>query len=205
MSRHATRDTDELTDREKLFVERYIYDPNGVQAYRYVFPDATYNTAAVTASEWLKKPKIAREVRAARNAAAKRLRISADKVLRELARIAFSDVGDLVDDSGNLTPLYRLPIDTRRAVSGVKVRRQVRRREGEDDVTDSEIEYKLWSKTDALQKLCTHLGLAQEITPLDVLLATLPADVAANVRTLLAGPVLDAGAGEGAPDGDSDE
>ena len=62
------------------------------------------------------------------------------------------------------------------------------------------IEVKFWSKTDALDKLMTHLGLAREITPLDALLASLPPAVGEQLRAALAGDVP----GEGDQEGDGE-
>lgn len=179
---------EELTERQLRFVENYILDPNATRAYRKSYPAAGHKTAATEGFRLLRNPKVQEEIRAARKAAAKRTRITADRVLREIARIAFSDVSDIIDDdTGNLVPMYRVPIETRRAISGVKVKRIKSRRHGEGDVEESEVEYKFWNKMDALKQLCNHLGLAQEITPFDALIASLPQELAETIRSAIAG------------------
>src|SRR5947209_3600953 len=87
-----------LTPRERRFVDEYLVDLNATRAYRAAFPNAGYAAAKVGASRLLAKATLRAEIRAAREAQQRRARVSADAVLRELARIAFSDVVNLLDD-----------------------------------------------------------------------------------------------------------
>lgn len=182
----------DLTENQRRFVDEYLIDLNATQAYRRAFPGTTYATAAVEASRMLKKPNVVKEVKAARSALAKRSRITAEKVLREYARIAFSDVGDMVAADGKIAPMRNIPLEARRAIASVKVGRSKTTRLGEESVEECEVEYKLWPKTEALNKLFTHLGLSSEITPLDALLASLPKRLSEEVRAAIAGTVLPA-------------
>lgn len=181
------------TPAEQVFIDEYLIDYNGTRAYREAFPQSTYHTARTTSSSLLAKPYIAREIAAARKARQARTRVRADKVIRELARIAFSDIFDLFDADGRLRAARDIPIETRKALASVKVRKEktTTRGSGETTITEKEceVEYKFWSKLDALGKLCNHLGLTTEIAPLDALLSALPHELAAAVRAELAGTV----------------
>jgi phage terminase small subunit len=192
-----------LTPAEVVFVDEYLIDLNATQAYRRAFPGCTYWTAATEGCRFLKKPNIRREVQAAKKARAQRTGITADRVLKELARIAFSDVFDLFDADGKVAPARNIPLDSRRAISGVKVRKEktATRTNGRTTVTESEceVEYKFWPKTEALKSLCNHLGLTTEITPLDALLAGLPPRLAEEIRQAIAGTVPGGSPAKGAP------
>ena len=54
------------------------------------------------------------------------------------------------------------------------------------DEAEDVLEYKFWPKPDGLEKVFRHLGLGQAITPLEALLAALPAVARDQVRALLA-------------------
>ena len=170
-----------------------MVDLNGTRAYRVAFPDCSYAAARMAASRLVAQDNIAAEISAARRAQSRRTRISADKALRELARVAFSDVFDLVDAEGHLRPVWQIPIETRRAIVGVKVtrKRTTRRvtRNGKTKTTvtvhESVIEYKFASKLDALGKLAHYLGLNASIPPLEALLAALPPVLADQIRDAL--------------------
>lgn len=191
------------------FIEEYLIDDNGTRAYKAAYPAATYQTCKVEASRLLAKPNIKREIRAARDARQRRTQIRADTALREAGRLAFSDPLYLFEDDG-VTPrnIRDIPADTRRAIASVKVRREKvethttsnRQTTKRVVVTHDIIEFKLWPKPKGLDKVFRHLGLEQEITPLDALLAALPADLAGQVRQAIAG-LVPGGTSPAGPDG----
>ena len=184
-----------LTTRQQQFVAAYIALPNAVQAYLSVYPNATYRAAAVQAHRLLKKPNIRAEIAAARRAHARRAQVGADKTLKEIAAVAFSDIGDLFDDDGRLLPPRRVPQHARRAITSVKVRgaRSALRARTDDDVEqvgEQVVEYKFANKLAALGELCDYLGLSTTIPPLEALLAALPPALAAHVREALAAETM---------------
>jgi phage terminase small subunit len=109
-----------LTPRQQRFVEEYLVDPNGHQAA--LRAGYAPKCARQTANKLLKHPEIAEAIRRDRDARSQRMRLDADRVLAELARIAFADIGNLVDwgpDSVTLKPKERLSADDRAAVAEV--------------------------------------------------------------------------------------
>lgn len=127
---------------------------------------------------------------------ARACRISAARVLRELAMIAFADIGDLLEADpdrpgmSRLRPLATMPPAARRALVSVRVKRTRVREEvrGEVKLTISteEVEYKLGSKLEALEQLCRYLGLTRPGAALEALLAMMEAERVgcANLHTL---------------------
>lgn len=83
------------------------------------------------------------------------LRITQRKVLGELARIAFADIGNITDENGELLPLKSIDENTRRAISSYKTKRMSFGEDGES----IEREVRFESKSAALEKLGKHTGL----------------------------------------------
>lgn len=196
-----------FTPAEQRFIDEMLVEPNATRAYRLAHPDCTYATARREGSRYGAKPHIKTEIAAARKAQRHRTRVEADAVIEVARQMTFSDLLYLFEQDGiTPKPINKIPPETRRMIASVKVgKKSVERsvnREGWHDVTTTttfEItEYKLWPKPKGLDKLWAHLGLTQEITPLESLLALLPAELAAQVRKAIAGAVSK-GAGEAPP------
>ena len=88
-------DNDELTDKQKRFCEEYIVDLNATQAA--IRAGYSSKTAEAIGFENLKKPKIQKEIERLKEARSKRTEITADRVLKELARIGYSKITDYLE------------------------------------------------------------------------------------------------------------
>jgi phage terminase small subunit len=158
----ASKNAQLLTARQERFVAEYLVDLNGKQAA--IRAGYRAKTAEFQASRLLRNVKVQAAITRAKAARAKRTHITADRVLRELASVAFSDVGQVLDFSGK-KPRLRLaraiPQAARRALRSIKVKRYL---EGtgaaarEVEVT----ELRFWDKNAALEKLGRHLHLFNE-------------------------------------------
>lgn len=84
-----------------------------------------------------------------------RAEVSVERVLKEMARIGFSDVRKIFDENGNLKQIHDLDDDTASAVSAVKV---VVKSLGEGEVEYVK-EIKFWDKNSGLEKLAKHLNM----------------------------------------------
>ena len=82
--------------------------------------------------------------------------IDPDRVLRETGRLAYSDIRELFDASGNFLPIKQWPEDIARAVASVEVvKKNVTTGDGKvDDV----LKVRLWDKAGKLQDLMKHHG-----------------------------------------------
>jgi len=83
-------ETSKLNARHQRFVDEYLLDLNGTQAA--IRAGYKPSNAHVTGSVVLKKAHVAEAVRTAMAERAARTQITADRVLREYARIAFADI-----------------------------------------------------------------------------------------------------------------
>lgn len=136
-----------LTDKQRRFVEEYLVDLNATQAA--VRAGYSPRTASRTGHENLKKPEIAQEVARLQAERSERTEITADRVVQELARLAFSDLRDVAKWSGTEITLQgsaELSGDAAAAVSEVKY-------------TSFGLGIKLHSKPQALKLLGDHLGM----------------------------------------------
>ena len=166
-----------LTPRQRRFVEEYMIENNAVQAYRRAFPKCTYGAAATESIKLLKNPQIRRELWAARKAHARRCRVDADRVTRELAAIAFADIRDVFGDGYELRSLDDIPPATRRAIA----RMTVKVTEGGAEL----VSVSLLPKVEAIDKLARRLNLYRELPPLEMVLGFLPPEMAADIRRQL--------------------
>ncbi|CAN5296826.1 hypothetical protein BH10PSE16_BH10PSE16_00980 [soil metagenome] len=85
-----------LTPKEERFVEEYLIDLNGTQAYKRVCPEVSDASAAVQASRLLIKPNVSVAVEKAKAERAARTGINADRALAEVWAVATADPRELV-------------------------------------------------------------------------------------------------------------
>ena len=86
--------------------------------------------------------------------------IDPDRALREAARLAYSDIGELLDAHGAIKPVRQWPDHIRAAVSSMKVTKY--NRGGNDGEQEDVVELKLWDKPKNIELLFKHLGLLVE-------------------------------------------
>ena len=192
-----------LTPDEERFVEEYLIDGIGTAAYVRAFPGGSRKTAGTESCKLLKKPKIQTAIRAGRKGISKRTCATADSVIRGLSNIAFCDVGEAFDLSRNENvplPLRQIPINIRKAMISVSVKRR-RRTIAEVDYEVEEIEYKFANKVAAFDKISRLLGLYKDLPPLEAVLAFLPSELRESIRTALAAALLAEGGASGVESG----
>ena len=140
-----------MTKKQKRFVEEYLIDLNATQAA--IRAGYSPDSAKEIGSENLTKPNIAKAVDQAIAERSKRTGVNADRVVRELAKIAFVNAGEVVDFDTALL-MDKISDDDMAAIQSVKVKTF-----GEDGI---EREVKLADKLKALELLGKHLGLFKD-------------------------------------------
>ena len=106
-----------LTPKQKAFCEEYIVDLNGTQAA--IRAKYSKKTAGVMASENLKKPNISAYIAQLAGKRSEKCEITAERVLGEIAKLAFFNRADVIDDDGNTLPLNKWSRDQLAAVQEV--------------------------------------------------------------------------------------
>lgn len=153
-----------LTTKQRLFVFEYLIDLNATKAAE----RAGYSrkTARSIGQENLTKPDILAEIAEQQSRRLQRLGITADAVLEEIAKIAFSNMLDYV----SITPtgearvdLSELTRDQAAAIGEITVEYMERTGEGKDGLEKiKRVKFKLADKLGALVDLGRHLKLFTE-------------------------------------------
>jgi phage terminase small subunit len=158
--RAQARTRDALNQRKSRFVAEYLVDLNATQAA--IRAGYSQRTARSIGSENLTKPHIAAAIKAALDARAVRTGITQDRVLAEVALLAFSDVTHYqVSAAGDVKLAADAPDGAMRAVQSIKHRVTTRGRGGQAEVV-REVEIRLWDKPGPLKLAGQHVGLFTE-------------------------------------------
>lgn len=149
----------ELTAKEEFFCREYVCDAalNGTQSYLRAFPGCTYHTARNESSKLLAKPCIKARVEELKQDRYKRLEITPERVLSELAKLAFYDPRKFFDEDGRLKPLGELDPDQAAVIGGIETFHKITG-EGKDELCVT-TKIKLPDKNTALEKLGKNLKL----------------------------------------------
>ena len=87
-----------------------------------------------------------------------KLEVSAERVLLELARIAFVNPQSFFDDNGQLLEITKMSEDAARALSGFDVEVKTTAY-ADEEITTTTIKPRMWNKLEALKLLMSHLGM----------------------------------------------
>ena len=140
-----------LPARKQAFVDEFTIDLNGAAAA--IRAGYSPRGARQQASRLMDEPAVQDAVDAAMAARSQRTHVSADRVIRELARIAFADIRDTVDwDAGGIVLRPSADLSTDSAAAIVEVSQTITGRQ-------RTLKVKLAPKLEALKALMPHLGL----------------------------------------------
>jgi len=140
-----------LTKKQKAFVQEYLIDLNATQAAI----RAGYSTASARqiADENMSKPDIKNAIEKALAERSKRTGVNADRIVQELAKIAFINPTDVIN-MDEATVKGEANRDDTAAISSVKVKTIPT-----DDGNITEREIKTYDKIKALELLGKHIGM----------------------------------------------
>lgn len=143
-----------LTPKQERFVAEYLVDLNATQAA--IRAGYSPKDADVQGPRLLGNVGIAAAVAKAKEKRNARVEITQDRVLEELAILAFSDVTHyVVDDAGYVKLADDAPPGANRAISSIK--RHINMDDKGNTLVDAEI--KLWDKPGPLKLAGRHVGL----------------------------------------------
>ena len=142
--------TAKLTEKQQRFVEEYLIDLNATQAA--IRAGYSAKTADQQGSRMLANVKVQQAVSEAMAKRSKRTGVNQDRVVLELARIAFVKMTDIVDDEGRIK--QDANDDDLACIESVKYKNSE-----SDTGSSEEREVKIGSKLKALELLGKHLGM----------------------------------------------
>lgn len=147
-----------LNDRQKRFIAEYIVDLNATRAA--IRAGYSAKTADRIGSRLLGKVEIAAAVAKAQERCAAKLEITAERVLAEIACVAFSDITDYIREDGTIdwTLIKGLPREKRVAVQKLIVDTTGGAGDGERKKIER-TRFELASKLEALEMLGRNLKL----------------------------------------------
>lgn len=140
-----------MTKKQKIFVEEYLIDLNATQAA--IRAGYSPNTAGSIGGENLQKPEISTAIAKAMAERSKRTGVNAERVVQELAKIAFVNAMDVVNMDDATVLSYADRNDTA-AIQSIKVK-TIPMKDGES----VEREIKMADKIKALELLGKHIGM----------------------------------------------
>ena len=142
-----------MTEKQKIFANEYLIDLNATRAYRVAYPSVKKDeTAAAAATRMLRNVKVAAYIQERMRERQKRTEITQDRVLQELAAIAFAKATDYAEvEDGQVIIKDTVNLDEQKVkdIAGIK--------EGKYG-----IEVKLNDKEKALELLGRHLGMFKD-------------------------------------------
>lgn len=140
-----------MTEKQKRFCDEYLIDLNATQAA--IRAGYSVDTAKEIGCENLTKPNIQEAIAKAMAERSRRTGINQDRIVLELAKMAFVNANDLIDTSnGSIRP--GASQDDLACIQSVKVKTSL----GASG-TSTEREIKLNDKMKALELLGKHLGM----------------------------------------------
>ena len=148
-----------LSKADERFCQEYIIDLNGTQAYIRAGHNVGVNTAKANAYKMLTNTYVQTRIQQLVAERAKRTEITADKTVRELGRVAFSNMKEYATwDRGSvsLIPSDELTEDQAAAVELVK------------ETERGMLSIKLHNKLGALEALSRHFGLFNDRMHMDI-------------------------------------
>lgn len=169
-----------FTAQRQLFVDEYLIDLDHGRAHKVAGYAPSKRGHAASGYTLLHRPEIqaAVEERKADRRKRMELEVKQDDVVREIARLAFSDIRRVFAEDGSLLPVPKLDDVTASSIASVKVKYEA----GPEDEDGCQTvvqthEYKLWDKGAAQERLMKHLGgYAQDNAQKSGVFANVPRD-----------------------------
>lgn len=140
-----------LTDKQEIFVREFLVDLNAKQAYIRAGFDCKYPERA--AYQMMQNESVREAIREHLQQKLNSIDITADRVLSELATVAFSNIKDLAkwdDESAQVFDSEKISDQAARSIAEITTTR---------NKLGVKIKIKLHNKNQALEVLCKYLGL----------------------------------------------
>ena len=139
-----------MTEKQNRFVEEYLIDLNATQAA--IRAGYSVKTADQQASRMLTNVKVQTAIAKAMAERSKRTGVNQDRIVLELAKLAFVNMTDIVDKKGEIKD--KATADDLSCIESIKYKHS-----DTDSGSSVEREVKIGSKIKALELLGKHLGM----------------------------------------------
>ena len=148
-----------LTAKQIRFVDEYLVDFNATQAA--IRAGYKAKTAHVIGAENLRKPKIAEEIARRQKDLQRRTEVTQERVVKELARVAFADATDYVQVETRIINRGEVKVPIELAVHKETAELSADQRAAIASIKQGAngVEIKLHDKIKALELLGRHIGM----------------------------------------------
>lgn len=145
-------------DRRARFIEEYAKDLNATQAA--VRAGYSVSAAHVTGSRLLSDAKVRAQIDVLLAKATAVNEITIERTVREISRLAYSDVRKLYREDGTLKAMHELDDDAAASIAGVESEEEHEKGEdGEPGTVTTIRKVKRWDKNKALDMCMSLLGM----------------------------------------------
>lgn len=144
-----------LTDKQERFCQEYLIDLNKTQAA--IRAGYSKKRAGEIGWQLLQKTTIQNRIAQLHSKIQNKLEITQERVVKEIARLAFLDPRKFYDENGRLKAIKDLDDDTAAALAGMEVQTSTN-----DENTYTTHKIKHADKKGALELLARHLGILQD-------------------------------------------
>ena len=148
-----------LKASRQRFAAEYVIDCNATQAA--IRCGYSPKTAHVQGLRLLRDAGISKLVAELQSNALNNAGVTAERVIRELGRLAFQDHRNYWTKDGKLRPIHELSDDEAAAVASVEV--VIKNAEAGDGVQDVVHKLKTWDKPKSLEMLAKHFALLTDV------------------------------------------
>lgn len=165
-----------MTDAQKRFCDEYLIDLNATRAYKVAYKNCKSDlTARTNGSKLLTNTNIQNYINERQEELQKETKVTQQKVISELAAIAFFNIKNIYNEDGSLKSVKDMDDETAKAISSVKTLQKAGSMKininpnGKDEevpvehIAEQTIEYKTNDKKGALELLGRHLGMFNDV------------------------------------------
>ena len=144
-----------LNKKQERFISEYLKDLNATQAY--IRAGYSARTANICGPRLLSNVSIKTEIERLTTEKAAEAGVTVDKIVKEAALIAFSDLSEFLQNSEDIKDPSKWPEHVRRGLQSYKITKQSG---GKTETTRTEV--KLWDKVACLEFLGRYLGMLKD-------------------------------------------
>ncbi len=152
-----------MTEKQKIFCDEYIKDFNATRAYRVAYPSCKKDETAKSAgSRLLTNVNVISYINQRKEELKNKIEITQERVLQEMARIAFCDIRKLYNENGGLKNVQDLDDDTASIITGIETTEEFEGYGEDREQIGYTKKVKLVDKTKALDMLGKYFGMFKE-------------------------------------------
>lgn len=152
-----------MTDKQKKFCDEYLIDFNATRAYKTAYPSCNKDeTARVNGSKLLTNTNIQEYIQERKEDLKKRVEVTQEDVINQLARIAFGDIRKLYNESGGLKNIQDIDDDTAAIITGIETTEEFDGFGQDREQIGYTKKIKMAEKTKALDLLGRYFGIFKD-------------------------------------------